>query len=144
MANFQVSLHDINFLNRILYQTYNSKTNIMFYRGLVTGWGPSALFRGKIALCVVHLLLSIHYEKWFHSSATKINHKHILKMLQMVEALWCSGSCYRLVIRGSWVRIPLGAYAPRQGILSTIVSLDPGVVNGYPAGISSLKCTVRH
>ena len=31
-----------------------------------------------------------------------------------------------------WVRIPLGAYALRQGILSTIVSLDPGVVNGYP------------
>ena len=29
-------------------------------------------------------------------------------------------------------------------ILSTIVSLDPGVVNGYPAGIYSSKCTVRH
>ena len=43
-----------------------------------------------------------------------------------------------LVIRGSWVRIPLGAYALRQGILSTLASLDPGVVNGYPAGIYSL------
>ena len=29
-------------------------------------------------------------------------------------------------------------YALRQGILSTIISLDPGVVNGYPAGIYSL------
>ena len=29
-------------------------------------------------------------------------------------------------------------YALRQGILSTIVSLDPGVVNGYPAGMYSL------
>ena len=46
-------------------------------------------------------------------------------------ALWCSGSDSRLVIRGSAVRIPLGAYALRQGILSIIVSLDPGVVNGY-------------
>ena len=55
-----------------------------------------------------------------------------------VGALWCSGSCSRLLIRGSWVRIPLGAYALRQGILSTIVSLDPGVVNEYPAGIYSL------
>ena len=55
-----------------------------------------------------------------------------------VGALWCSGSCSQLVIRGSWVRIPLSAYALRQGILSTLVSLDPGVVNGYPAGIYSL------
>ena len=61
-----------------------------------------------------------------------------------VGALWGSGSCSRLVTRGSWVRIPLGAYALRQGILSTIVSLDPGVVNGYPAGIYSFKCTVHH
>ena len=52
-----------------------------------------------------------------------------------VGSLWCSGSCSRLVIRGSWVRMPLDAYAPRQGILSTNVSLIPGVVNGYPAGI---------
>ena len=48
-----------------------------------------------------------------------------------VGALWCSGSCSRLAIRGSWVLIPLGAYALRQGILSTIVSLDPGVVNEW-------------
>ena len=41
-------------------------------------------------------------------------------------------------VGGSWVRILLGAYALRQGILSTIVSLDPGVVNGYPAGNYSL------
>ena len=60
--------------------------------------------------------------------------------LSAVGALWCSGSCSRLVIRGSWVRIPLGAYALTQGILSTIISLDPGVVNGYPAGIYSLLC----
>ena len=61
-------------------------------------------------------------------------------MREHVAALWCSGSCSRLVIRGSWDRIPLGAYVLRQGILSTIVSLDPGVVNGYPAGIYSLQC----
>ena len=59
-------------------------------------------------------------------------------------ALWCSGLCSLLVIRGSWVRIPLGAYAPRQGSLSTVVSLDPRVVNGYPAGIYSLKCFKAH
>ena len=52
-------------------------------------------------------------------------------LLNRLGALWCSGLCLRLVIRGSWVRILLGAYAPRQGILSSIVSLDPGVVNGY-------------
>ena len=55
--------------------------------------------------------------------------------------LWCSGSHSRLAIRKSGVRIPLGAYALRQGILSTIVSLDPGVVNGYPAGIYSFECS---
>ena len=33
----------------------------------------------------------------------------------------------------------LGGYAPRQCILSTIASLDSGVVNGYPAGISSFN-----
>ena len=42
-----------------------------------------------------------------------------------VGALWCSGSCSRLVISGSWVRIPLGAYALRQGILSTICLSRP-------------------
>ena len=52
-----------------------------------------------------------------------------------VEALWCSGSDSRLTIRGSAVRTPPSACAPRQGILSTIASLDPGVVNGYLAGI---------
>ena len=58
-----------------------------------------------------------------------------------VGALWCSGSRSRLAIRRSGVRIPLGAYALRQGILSTIVSLDPGVVNGYPAEIYSFECS---
>ena len=50
-------------------------------------------------------------------------------------ALWCIGLCPRLVplprnhgVGGS--NLP-SAYAPRQGILSTIVSLNPGVVNGY-------------
>ena len=46
-------------------------------------------------------------------------------------ALWCSGLYSRLAIRRSGVRIPLCAYALRQGILSTIVSLIPVVVNGY-------------
>ena len=31
--------------------------------------------------------------------------------------------------------LPPSVYAPRQGILFTIVSLDPGVVNGYLVGI---------
>ena len=47
--------------------------------------------------------------------------------------LWTNNS--RLIIRGFAVRIPPSDYAPRQGILSTIASLDPGVVNGYLAGI---------
>ena len=63
--------------------------------------------------------------------------------LEIEGALWCSGSCFRLVIRRLWVWIPLGAYDPRQGVLSTIVSLDPGVVNGYPAGIYSFECSFR-
>ena len=54
-------------------------------------------------------------------------------------ALWCSGLRSRLAIRRSGVRIPLGVYALRQGILPTIVSLDPGVVNGYPAEMYSLE-----
>ena len=29
------------------------------------------------------------------------------------------------------VRVPPGAYAPRQGILLTVDSLDPRIVNGY-------------
>ena len=43
---------------------------------------------------------------------------------------------------GRGIRIPLGAYALRQGILSTIVSLDPGVVHGYTAGIYSFECSL--
>ena len=35
--------------------------------------------------------------------------------------------------------IPLGAYATRESSLSTNVSLDPGVVDGYPARIHALK-----
>ena len=46
-------------------------------------------------------------------------------------------STYNQRVGGS---IPPSAYVLRQGILSTIVSLDPGVVNGYLAGIYSLKC----
>ena len=63
----------------------------------------------------------------------------IAVLLGRNSKLWCIGSYSRLVIRGSWVRIPLGAHAPRQGISSTVVSLDPGVVNGYPAGIYSFN-----
>ena len=48
--------------------------------------------------------------------------------------LWRTGSCSRLVISGSMVRSQPSAYTPRQGILSTIVSLNPGVLNGYLAG----------
>ena len=35
-----------------------------------------------------------------------------------------------IVIRGSQIRITFSAFAPRQGILSTIASLDPGIANG--------------
>ena len=52
----------------------------------------------------------------------------------LVGVLWRNGSCSRLVIGGSVVRSQPSAYAPRQGILSTIVSLDPGVLNGYLVG----------
>ena len=65
-------------------------------------------------------------------------HRIEVSCINVLGALWCSGSCSRLVIRGTWVWIPLSTYALIQGILSTIVSLDPGVVNGYPAGIYSL------
>ena len=44
-----------------------------------------------------------------------------------------------MLISGRGFESSLGAYALRQGILSTIVSLDPGVVNGYPAGIYSFE-----
>ena len=51
---------------------------------------------------------------------------------------------YRIVLSTCNQRVggssPPSASALRQGILSTIVSLDPGVVNGYLAGIYSLKC----
>ena len=38
-------------------------------------------------------------------------------------------------MRGLRVRARLSAYAPRQGILSTIASLDPGVENEHRVGI---------
>ena len=37
-----------------------------------------------------------------------------------------------------------GGMSLDKAFLSTIVSLDPGVVNSYPAGITSFKCTVHH
>ena len=58
------------------------------------------------------------------------SHDSTRSLYNIVRELWCSGSCSRLVIPGSWVQIPLGMYALRQGILSTIVSHDPGVVSG--------------
>ena len=38
---------------------------------------------------------------------------HKGRCLFISRALWCSGSCSWLVIRGSWVQIPLGVYACR-------------------------------
>ena len=76
----------------------------------------------------------------------KINHSSVYLKLYLklysftVGALWSNGLCSWLVIWGSWVQIPLGAYALRQGIWSTIVSLNPNVVNGYLAGMYSLSC----
>ena len=72
--------------------------------------------------------------------------KHLFS--KYLGAVWCSGSCSWLVIRGSWVWIPPpppppppGVYALRQGILSTNVSLDPGVVLKWvPSRIYSLQC----
>ena len=60
-----------------------------------------------------------------------------------VGVLWHTGSCSHLVISGSMVRSQPSAYTPRQGILSTIVSLNPGVLNGYLAGFF-LKMPQRH
>ena len=60
-----------------------------------------------------------------------------------VGALWYNRLSSRLLIRGSWVRFLLGVYIyplihVDKAFLSTIVSLDPGVVNGIlvdsPAG----------
>ena len=42
------------------------------------------------------------------------------------------------------VRVPPGTYAPRQGILLTVVSLHPGVVNGYrQESIPCLPCVPK-
>ena len=60
--------------------------------------------------------------------------QHLLDQLIIVGVLWRTGSCSRLVISGSMVRSQPSAYTPRQGILSTIVSLNPGVLNGYLVG----------
>ena len=55
-----------------------------------------------------------------------------------------STSVYEIVLSSYNQRVggssPPSASARRQGILSTIVSRDPGVVNGYLVGIYSLKC----
>ena len=119
----------------------------MHYKALIHVYFSGNFFGLFYTLCVVlcadvkfHIHLPFYYLIYFLVTI------YITCVLNFNEvgALWCSGSCSRLVIRGSWVRIPLGAYALRQGILSTIVSRDPGVVNGYPAGIYSFKCTVRH
>ena len=60
-----------------------------------------------------------------------------LEVLQHTVANRIVISTYNQRVDGS---SPPSVYALRQGILSTIVSLDPGVVNGYLAGIYSLKC----
>ena len=60
-----------------------------------------------------------------------------------IRVPWCSGSHTWLVIRGLQVWVPPGTYAPRQGILFTVVSLDPGVVNGYRQEYLFLVCHVR-
>ena len=92
------------------------------------------------------------HEIWPGRRAHYVNYKNInnsnldgmsLTSFCQSRAVWCSGSRSRLAIRRSGVRIPLGAYALRQCILSTIVSLDPGVVNVYPARISSFQCSSR-
>ena len=60
--------------------------------------------------------------------------------------LWCIGSCSRLII----TRVPGSSlasafkFAPRQGIFPqlSLSIVDPGVVNGYPAGMYySFECS---
>ena len=57
---------------------------------------------------------------------------YIVHVSNFMGALRYSGSCSRVAIRGSWVRIPLSVYALTQGILSTIVSLVQGVGKWVP------------
>ena len=55
--------------------------------------------------------------------------------------------CAPVSSAGPWFESARGAYAPRgprQGVLSTIVSLDPGVVNGYLVGIYSSVIMLEH
>ena len=73
-------------------------------------------------------------------------HKLIWVHIKLRKRYYISGStvAYRIVLSTCNQRVggssPPSASAPRQGILSTIVSLDPGVVDGYLAGMYSLKC----
>ena len=48
-----------------------------------------------------------------------------------VGALWCSGAVLSPRNQRVGGSSPPSAYALRQGILSTIVSLNPSAVNGY-------------
>ena len=67
-------------------------------------------------------------------------------VLFIVRVPWCSGSHSWFVIRGLVVRVPSGTctYAPGQGILLTVVSLNPGVVNGYwQESIPCLPCAPK-
>ena len=73
-----------------------------------------------------------------------------------VGALWCSGSAgsrSRLVIRGSWANggcrvVARGFDDPTRCVCPLtrhfIHNSLSRPINGYPAGISSFKCTVRH
>ena len=62
-----------------------------------------------------------------------------------IHPYYCGSTvAYRIVLSTYNQRVggssPPSVSALRQGILSTIVFLDPGVVNGYLVGIYSLKC----
>ena len=61
---------------------------------------------------------------------------------KFVSTLVYSGSCSLLAIRGSWVRIPLGLYAPRtlalipggpqkNGTVDTVNFQDFALINNY-------------
>ena len=52
------------------------------------------------------------------------SHPGLRYHLSSVGALWCSGSYSQLVIRGSWVQIPLSAYIPLDKAFCPQLSLS--------------------
>ena len=123
----------------------DSNTEDSFWTNNVTADEMEQFFKEVVQHGPKQSERELRYEPWLYTLLVKyrsrMHHLYHFVHSTLEGALWFSGSCSRLVIRGSWVRTPLGAYTPRQGILSTVVSLDPSVGNGYPAGIYSFECS---